>query len=53
MLEDIESADGAVGGITLNDWEQEFIDSIRGRLESGRDLTEAQGEKLEQIWNRI
>ena len=37
----------------LSDWESEFVQSLRDRLESGRDLTERQIEKLEEIWNRV
>lgn len=54
MIEDIRSAEGCVtGGITLSQWEQEFVENIEERLGGGRTLTEGQAEKLEQIWNRI
>lgn len=52
-IEDIRSADGAMGGITLSTWEAEFIESIEARLAEGRTLTEGQAHKLEDIWNRI
>lgn len=54
MVEDIRSAEGCVtGGITLSQWEQEFVENIEARLADGRTLTEGQGHKLEDIWNRI
>ena len=28
MLEDINEANGCYGGITLSDWEEEFVESI-------------------------
>lgn len=37
----------------LNEWEQEFITSIRTRLERGTALSEAQAEKLDAIWERV
>ena len=52
-IEDIREADGVEGGIKLNDWEEEFVESIEERLSEGKTLTEAQAEKLEQIWGRI
>lgn len=52
-IEDIRSADGAIGGISLSTWEAEFVETIEARLGEGRTLTEGQAEKLEQIWNRI
>lgn len=53
-VEDIRSAEGCVtGGITLSQWEQEFVANIEERLTEGRTLTEGQGNKLEDIWNRI
>jgi len=35
----------------LNAWETDFVDSIGERLVSGRNLTEAQAEKLEAIYS--
>jgi hypothetical protein len=52
-VQDIRGADGAIGGIKLNEYEQEFMDSVEGRLEAGRSLTPAQAELLEKIWDRI
>lgn len=53
MVEDIRSADGVSGGITLSEWEQEFVESIEDRLNSGKSLTPRQIEVLEGIWDRI
>lgn len=53
MVEDIRSAEGAMGGITLSQWEAEFVESIEEQLGNKRSLTENQAEKLEQIWNRV
>ncbi len=36
----------------LNDWENSFIDSISNQLISGRNLTQPQAEKLEQIYTK-
>lgn len=54
MVEDIRSAEGCVtGGITLSQWEQEFVENIEERLGEGRTLTEGQADKLDQIWTRV
>ena len=53
MLEDIRSAEGAMGGIKLSNWEAEFVECIEERLAAERQLTTIQGDKLEQIWTRI
>ncbi len=53
MIEDIRSADGVQGGITLSQWEGEFVESIESRLGDGKSLTEKQAEALEKIWDRI
>lgn len=52
-IEYIRGANGVAGGITLSQWEEEFVESVEGRLQDGKTLTEAQAEKLEQIWDRI
>jgi hypothetical protein len=49
MLEEIEDADHKD---KLNDWEEEFLESIQEWADSGRDLTEKQQEKLEQIYEK-
>lgn len=53
MTEDIRGAEGASGGITLTQWEEEFMESIEGRLADGKSLTDGQIEKLEGIWARV
>jgi hypothetical protein len=53
MLEDVQSADGAMGGIELNEWESEFIENIDDWLGDGKTLTPKQAESLEKIWDRI
>ena len=35
-----------------NAWERNFLDSVEARLLAGQDLSEAQEEKLEEIWKR-
>lgn len=42
MLEDLEGAD-------LSKWEEDFIDQITELVESGRDLSDSQLDKLSQI----
>ncbi|AEJ01217.1 hypothetical protein Nit79A3_1385 [Nitrosomonas sp. Is79A3] len=37
----------------LNDWECDFIDSIRNQIDEGRNLSERQIEKLEDIWEKV
>lgn len=37
----------------LSVWEIEFIDSIENQLGSGAMLTDAQRDKLDEIWERI
>lgn len=37
----------------LSDWERGFVDSIRHKLEEGRDLTPKQIECLDQVWERV
>jgi hypothetical protein len=34
----------------LNDWENTFVDNVATQLLNNRNLTEAQAEKLEQIY---
>lgn len=36
-------------GLDLNDWENEFLDSIEAQVRAGRKLTDNQIDKLEQI----
>lgn len=51
MLTDIDEALGIF--FELSGWEEEFIESITEQIDDGRTLTEAQLDKLEQIWNKI
>lgn len=54
MIEDIRSAEGCVsGGITLTEWEEEFVASVDERLTETGALSAKQCEALENIWNRI
>ncbi len=48
MVEDCEGNESM-----LSDWECEFIDSIRNQIDEGRDLSERQIEKLEDIWKKV
>lgn len=45
--------DESQGGIELNDWELEFMESVEGALAENRPLTPPQMEKLEEIWDRV
>lgn len=53
MIDDIKNASGVMGGIKLTQWEEEFVDSINDRLADEKSLTEAQSDKLKEIWDRI
>lgn len=46
-------ADEHGGGIELNDWEQEFMESVEDALAENKPLTPPQMEKLEEIWDRV
>jgi len=37
----------------LTAWECTFLDSISMHLDSGRGLTEKQGERLDEIWEAL
>lgn len=37
----------------LSPWEQDFIESIRSRIDNGWTLSNRQAEKLEQIYNKL
>ena len=37
----------------LTEWEQDFIRSIHERIESGRELSEKQADRLDVIWERV
>jgi len=53
MIDDIHNVIGIAGGIELDNWEEEFLDSLEDRLGEGKGLTEKQRNKLEEIWDRI
>lgn len=36
----------------LSEWESEFIQSLRERIDAGRSLTDKQAETLDRIWTR-
>lgn len=40
-----------VDGVNLTAWEEEFVESIRARRETGRALTDSQAETLERIYS--
>ena len=45
MVEDCEHRESR-----LNEWEREFIDSMRMRIDEGKPLTPGQAEKLGEVW---
>lgn len=50
MIEDCEARESR-----LTEWDVQFLDSIKNRLEQGRSLTTGptgQAEKLDEIWER-
>lgn len=47
MVEDCEKRESR-----LTEWEQNFIDSIRHRLENERPLSSKQMETLDNIWEK-
>lgn len=48
MIDDIEDRESR-----LNDWEREFISSIKSRLDDDMNLTTRQEEILERIWHKV
>ncbi|WP_292992520.1 hypothetical protein [Nitrosomonas sp.] len=48
MIEDCE-----VDKSMMSDWECEFIETIRNQIDEGRNLSEAQIDKLEEIWETV
>ncbi|MBP9034979.1 MAG: hypothetical protein KBG29_13850 [Pseudomonadales bacterium] len=36
----------------LSEWESEFIQSLRERIDAGRSLTDKQAETLDRVWTR-
>lgn len=58
QLEDCESAVGVAphnGGPdpAFNEWECEFLESVREQVDDGRELTERQRGVLRKLWERI
>lgn len=47
MIEDCEDREDR-----LNDWEREFIDSIKTQIVIGRALSPKQAERLDEIWEK-
>ncbi len=37
----------------LSEWESEFIQSLRERIDAGRSLTDKQAETLDRVWTRV
>lgn len=37
----------------INEWEYEFLTSIKGQMAGGRSLSDRQEEKLDNIWSRV
>jgi hypothetical protein len=52
MIQDIEQA-VLDEEINLNEWETDFFENVKRRVEEGRELTDPQEESLTKIWNRI
>ena len=52
FLEEIEDAIED-GKLDLTSFEEDFVDSIRDKIDSGRDLTRKQREVLDQIHSKI
>ncbi len=42
-----------VASDALNEWECEFLESIKKRVDQGQDLTDNQQDKLEQIYKKV
>lgn len=48
MVEDCENRESK-----LTDWERGFIDSLRNQVDAGRQLSEKQAARLDEIWERV
>jgi hypothetical protein len=48
MIEDCENRDHR-----LTEWERDFLDSIKVRVESWTRLTPGQVDKLNEVWERV
>lgn len=53
QIEDIRESARARNGITLDDWEEDFLVSIEDLLDREVKLSQKQLEKLEEIWDRV
>ncbi|KKN96761.1 hypothetical protein LCGC14_0164050 [marine sediment metagenome] len=42
-----------VASDALNDWEYKFLISIKERVDQGRELTDNQQDKLDQIYKKV
>jgi hypothetical protein len=51
MVDEIKDAID-IGDFSPTEWEAEFVESIGDHLDSGRTLTEAQEEKLQEIHSK-
>jgi hypothetical protein len=47
LVEDCENRESR-----LTEWEQNFVDSIRNRLEQEKPITEKQAKTLDRIWEK-
>ena len=46
MVEELLEGDGSLSG-----WEIDFVESIADRLDRGDELTDAQVDKLREVWS--
>jgi len=49
----INSCESMLGQDMFNRWEEEFIESIRDHYEDDGGITQAQREKLEELYEKI
>lgn len=52
MLEDCLEAK-TCSNSPFSPWEEDFLDSIQDQLESGKKLSQKQGDALIRIWDKI
>lgn len=56
MLDDCDSVKdvpASRGGPGFDDWELEFLESVRDQHEGGKSLSEKQLGKLRQLWDKV
>lgn len=41
------------GGPGFNEWEKEFLESLREQFDRNGSLTDKQLEKLEELWDKV